>query len=168
MIVRLEIQAASLFERLERLGPRVRERLIEALAPIAAEMGADARARASSHIRFMGGEPGAYVEGIQSGVSTKNEHRVTGYVRSENPKVPFHGRMVPLAALLEYGAKIGPHEILPVLGKALKFKGSAGEAFARAVQSPGAAVPAYPAIHPAFDARRTEIAAALEEAVHGL
>ena len=158
----LRVSDNVLNARMARLGPGVREALIAALTPIAAEIADDAKSRAGGHIRFMGGDPGAYLDGFQSGVSDKKADRITGYVRSDSPRVFFDGRLVPLAVLLEYGAKTPAHKIMAVLGKALHFTGSAGESFARSVMSPGATIPPYPAILPAFDAHRSEIRDAIE------
>lgn len=141
--------------QLSRIGPDVRAALERALAPIAQGMAADAKANAEAHIRFLGVKPGAYVASIFGGVSSKAE-RVVGYVRSGSP----------LAHLLEYGAQTPAHVIESSVAEAMAFEGGAGRVFARVVHHPGATIPAYPAIGPAFDARKGEIERALETALN--
>jgi hypothetical protein len=158
----VRVNDSAVAARFARIGPGVRQGLIDALTPQADAIAADVRSIWSARSKYMGADPGALVDNIQSGVSTKNPDRVTGYVRSDKPGVFFGGRLVPLAQLLEYGANVPAHQILAVLGKALHFTGSAGETFAKSVQSPGATIPAYPAIHPAFDAHRADIRDAIE------
>jgi len=145
----VRVNDSAVAARFARIGPGVRQGLIDALTPQADAIAADVRSIWSARSKYMG-------------VSTKNPDRVTGYVRSDKPGVFFGGRLVPLAQLLEYGANVPAHQILAVLGKALHFTGSAGETFAKSVQSPGATIPAYPAIHPAFDAHRADIRDAIE------
>ena len=48
----------------------------------------------------------------------------------------------------------------------LAFDGSAGKVFARLVHHPGATIPPYPAIHPAFEALSGDIKATLAQAAH--
>lgn len=150
MVVNERMQTAQL----DRIGPDVRAALKQRLAPIVADMTADAKARAQAHIRFLGIKPGAYVASIAGGVADK-ETRVLGWVRSGSP----------LAHLLEYGAQTPPHLIEASVKEVMKFSGSAGAVFAAKVNHPGATIPAYPVIGPAFEARRGEIRNALEAAI---
>ncbi len=150
----VDLDVRAPLERLETIGPDARAALKKRLAPIAADMAADAKARAQAHIRFLGMKPGAYVASITGGVS-ENESRVLGYVRSGSP----------LAHLLEYGAQTPPHVIGAAVGEALKFNGRAGTVFAARVNHPGAVIPAYPAIHPAFEARKGQIDGAVAAAL---
>ena len=140
--------------QLDEIGPDLRGALETRLRPIADAMAQDARARAQAHIRFFGTKPGAYVKSIKGGLASK-EKRVLGYVRSGSP----------LAHLLEDGANTPPHVIGAAVKEALKFNGSAGVVFARRVNHPGANIPAYPAIRPAFEAKTGEIRRALEESL---
>lgn len=140
---------------LDEIGPRVRARLFDVVTALEEAMTADARARAAAHIRFQGTKPGQYLASIVGGVSTKTQNRITGYVRSGHP----------LAHLLEYGAHTPAHEILPKVADVLAFMGDAGMVFAKAVHHPGATIPAYPAINPAFEAMSGRIKDALTEAV---
>ena len=149
------VTADQIAVQLDRIGPDVRAALERALAPIAHGMAADAKANAESHIRFLGVKPGAYLASIFGGVSSK-EDRVVGYVRSGSP----------LAHLLEYGAQTPAHVIEASTKEVMAFDGGAGKVFARVVHHPGATIPAYPAIGPAFDARKGEIERALETALN--
>jgi len=144
----------KLAAQLETLGPDVRAALEEKLKPIASRMTSDAQARAQAHIRFLGAKPGAYVASIKGGVASK-ESRVVGWVRSGHP----------LAHIMEDGAQTPPHEIAASIAKMLHFEGSAGEVFAKLVHHPGASIPAYPAIYPAFAALADEARTAIEAAV---
>ena len=154
MIPTLILNESRIVARLDAIGPSVRQKLIEVLTPLAEEVVADAKSRAQAHIRYLGLKPGEYLDSIKGGVSLKNDKRVTGYIRSGSP----------IAHLLEYGANVPAHEILPKIAKVLAFTGSAGTVFAKAVHSPGATIPPYPALGPAFEARKSEIKAALIEA----
>src|SRR5258708_3314385 len=162
----LEIDSHRAIVRLGAIGPNVRAALAAAIGPKVAEVLADARSRAAAHIRYLGGDPGAYVDGIVGGVTTKGD-KITGYIRSDKPTVHFKGRDVPLAVLMEYGATVPAHDIAASVAQVLHFTGSAGEVFARAVHSPGATIPPYPAIFPAFLAAKGGIEQALTGAVKG-
>lgn len=140
---------------LDEITPAARVRLLNVTDAIAQAMAVDAKARAAAHIRFEGAKPGQYLASITGGVSAKTENRVTGYVRSGHP----------LAHLLEYGAKTPAHQILPKVADVLRFFGPSGLVFAKAVNHPGATIPAYPAIIPAFEAKRGAITEALTRAV---
>lgn len=140
--------------QLDNIGPDVSAALKQKLGPIATGMAADAKSRAEAHIRFLGVKPGAYVASIYGGVSSK-EQRVVGWVRSASP----------LAHLLEYGAQTPAHTIEASVKEVMAFAGPAGKVFAARVNHPGAVIPAYPAIGPAFEARQGEIRTTLEQTV---
>ena len=169
----VDIKDSRLAAQLERIGPNARAALEHALAPLAARVGSDARSRAAAHIhtetatrggrvRFwkgFGGDgnvafydagPGGYLASIKDGMASK-ESRVVGWVRSAHP----------LAHLLEYGANPPPHDIVPDVAGVLAFEGDAGTVYAKIVHHPGAKIPPYPAIYPAFEHARGEIAATL-------
>lgn len=152
----LQIDESRLVARLDKIGPDVRQALVQALGPLAGQIAADARGLAAAHIRFQGKKPGAYLASIYGGVTDKS-YVVAGFVRSGNP----------LAHLLEGGASIPPHEILPSAADVLAFEGDAGMVFAKVVHSPGAIVPPYPAIEPAFVNARDEIERTVSDAVEG-
>ena len=151
MVIDGDTQIAA---QLEKLGAGLRQALEEKLKPLAAHIASDAQDRAAAHIRFLGAKPGAYVASIKGGVASKDA-RVVGWVRSAHP----------LAHILEYGAHTPPHEIKASVAKMLHFTGSAGEVFARIVHNPGADIPAYPAITPAFAAAADDVRAAINAAV---
>ena len=154
MTVKMDVSAERLVARIDKLLPSVREALVEALGPLARAMASDAQDRAAAHIRYLGKKPGQYLASIYGGTFDKDSI-VGGFVRSGNP----------LAHLLEWGASVGPHEILPRIADALAFEGSAGTAFAARVQNPGAEIPPYPAIGPAFEAAKDDIEAAVRKAI---
>jgi len=151
----VEISDTRTAAQLEKIGPDVRAALESALASLATRIGADARARAAAHIHYQGRKnPGSYLASIKDGVASRDK-RVVGWVRSGHP----------LAHLLEFGANPPPHEILPSAGDVLAFFWqAAGDVYLKKVNHPGADIPAYPAITPAFAAARGDIRHALEEA----
>jgi len=142
--------------RMEQIGPDARQALEKALAPLAKDVAADAKRRAEAHIRFLGLKPGAYVASIYGDVSSKQQ-AVLGYVRSTSP----------LAHLLEYGAETPAHVIEASVKEAMAFAGPAGKVFAQTVNHPGASIPAYPAIMPAFEAQRSNIVEVVDKTVRG-
>ena len=161
MTPRLFINDEHITRVLDAVAPAIRAKLIDALTPIAEDIAADAKAAAEAHIRFLGAKnPGSYVESIKAGVSTRDAQRVIGYVRSGHH----------LAHLLEDGFTISDLTIVPGTGKAglshlgaiMAFDGDAGMQFAREIHRHETKVHAFPAINPAFAARRGEILAAME------
>lgn len=155
MKVTIDVADRRIVARLEAIGPSVREALNQALRPIAAVMESDAKSRATAHIHTMGVKPGQYLESIHAGVSDKHNNKVIGWLRSASS----------VAHLLEFGAQTPPHDILPTIASVLAFEGGAGTVFAKAVHSPGAIIPAYPAIFPALEAMRDTIEKTLTETV---
>jgi hypothetical protein len=141
-------------DRLGNIGPSARQALLNVVRPLSRDMADDVRGRAAAHIHTVGKKPGAYLASIQQGVYDKGK-RLGGFVRSGSP----------LAHLLEYGAHPPPHEIQAKAADVLRFNGSAGDVFRRAVQHPGATIPPYPAFGPAVAAHRDQIANALANAV---
>ena len=154
----MEVNSGNLTQRLESIGPKVRVALKGVLGPLAKAIEGDAKARASAHIHFIGlKKPGSYLESIKGGVADKGP-KVTGYVRSGHP----------LAHLLEFGANTPAHEILPSASSVLAFlMPGAATVFAKAVKHPGAVIPPYPAIYPAFDARKGQIEQTMKRTVLG-
>lgn len=153
MIPALFISDAHITRVLDAVAPSLRAKLIDALTPIADEIAADAKAAAAAHIRFLGAKnPGSYVESIKAGVSIRDAQRVIGYVRSGHH----------LAHLLEDGFTIKEMMIAAGDGGIMAFEGELGMQFARQVHRPETKVPAYPAINPAFEARRGEILATMD------
>lgn len=158
MSIQINVDASHITARLENMLPSVHNALVKSLEPLALEGASAARDIASAHIHFYGKtKPGNYLASIYGGISDKGS-RVTGFVRSASP----------LAHLLEYGAHLPAQLILPNAQDVLAFEGSAGTVFARAVQFPGADVPAYPAIHPALAVIANRVEAILTDAVNGV
>ena len=156
MSVSLDVDGGRFVARLDAIGPDTRHALVASLGALAQDVAADARSIAAAHIHVFGKKPGQYIGSIYGGVSDKS-YQVVGFVRSSSS----------LAHLLEYGATIPPHEILPDAAKVLAFLEDSSTVFAKAVHSPGAKVPPYPAIDPAFDAARGRIEDAIDDAVSG-
>ncbi len=154
--LRLRVDTTRFVARLDKITPDIREALRRALGPLAREISADARDRAEAHIRYVGKKPGQYLASIYGGTFDQGE-RLGGYVRSGDP----------LAHILEHGASVPAHEILPSTADVLAFDGGAGTLFAKSVNSPGATIPPYPAIEPAFTAAKGQIEAELTRAVKG-
>ncbi len=155
MIPKFSIDDRRAFVRLEAISPATAGALAEAVGELVGPILADAKSRAAAHIHTQGKNPGAYLDSIYGGVSER-PGKVIGFVRSDSP----------LAHLLEDGAHIPAHDILPKsAADVLAFNGDAGTVFARVVHSPGANVPAYPAIYPSLDAAQSDIESKLEGAV---
>ena len=152
--IKLEIDEKNAIATYEGAPKRVKDALLKALKPLADNMASDAMDRALAHIRFQGKKPGQYLASIYGGVSDNNG-RVIGYVRSGNP----------LAHLLELGATTPAHDIMPKAADVLAFDGDAGTVFAKIVHSPGAVIPPYPAIKPAFDNALSTIETTIEQVV---
>jgi hypothetical protein len=157
-VVSFSVDTGRIDAHLETIGPDLEQALLAALRPLAASMADEARSAAASHIRFLGKKPGQYLASIYGDVFSRTGGAgrvVGGFVRSGSP----------LAHLLEHGATTPAHEILPSAADVLAFQGDAGEVFARAVQHPGATIPAYPAIEPTLDSRESDVRAVIEDTV---
>jgi hypothetical protein len=153
-MIKFEIDDRVLTARLGSLSKRVHDALLAVMKPAADSVAGEARNLAAEHIRFVGKKPGQYLASIYGGSFDKGE-RVGGFVRSGNP----------LAHLLESGATLPEHDILPDVASVLHFEGSAGEVFARVTHFPGAPLPPYPAIEPAFEGAEARLRALIESTV---
>lgn len=156
MELRIDIDTSHIIARFEKMLPDVHDALLSALRPLADEAAKSARDAAAEHIRYLGKSPGQYLASIYGGVSDKGTS-VLGYVRSPSP----------LAHLLEYGAKLPSHTAFPSIAQAMAFEGGAGMVFAKAVNFPGANVPAYPAIKPSLLSIASQVEEILTKAVKG-
>jgi hypothetical protein len=127
------------------------------LEPIAKEIGADAKSRAAAHIRFLGlVKPGSYVNSIYGALARQRKNRALAFVRSGHP----------LAHLMEYGFTITDMMITVRNARVMKFAGVDDSGryawmFRRSIHRHQTQVQPYPAILPAFEARRAEIMAIL-------
>jgi phage gpG-like protein len=72
---------------------------------------------------------------------------------------------VAYAAILEYGGRTPPHDIVPVKAQALAFAGARGPVFGRRVHHPGSRIRAHGFLGRALDDMRTEILDGLKESV---
>jgi hypothetical protein len=145
------VDAQAAYARFDAIGPGVRQALLDELTPIAADMANDARALALAHFHSIGKKPGQYLASIRGGVSDKGS-RVVGYVRSSSP----------LAHLLELGFTISDMIIEAKGGALMTFDTDGGVRSAFKVHRPETKVDPYPAIEPAFEAKRSDIMAALD------
>lgn len=150
----LKIDATHATARLEAMGPKARQAIVEVLEPRAEAIAADARARALAHFHSLGLKPGQYLGSIYGGVSAK-ETRVTAFVRSSSP----------LAHLLEWGFTITDLMIFAKADGIMAFDGGAGTVFAKAVHRHATEVQPYPAIYPAFEDAKSDIVADMTESV---
>jgi hypothetical protein len=152
----VDVDISGAITHFERITPQVHDALLRALKPLADQAASNARNIAWAHIHYMGTKPGMYVASIYGGVSDKGTS-VIGYARSTSP----------LAHLLEWGANLPERDIVPEAGNVMKFTGSAGDVFARAVHFPGARMPAYPALTPALKSIADQLESALTKAAKG-
>jgi hypothetical protein len=153
-MIEFTIDDARLTARLDKIAPDVRAALKAALAPAAESLAGEARALAAAHIRYLGKKPGQYLASIYGGLFDKGD-RIGGFVRSGDP----------LAHLLEDGASLPARDIFPSAARVLAFDGDAGQVFARVVHFPGATVPPYPAIAPAFESAEGALRDLIERTV---
>lgn len=142
------INHSTLDLRLGKLAPSVRDHLRDAAETLKGELVDAARALAPV-------KTGHYRDSIKGSVRTTT-NRVDGKVYSRSP----------LAHIIESGARIPPHDILPSAAEALHFRlgGGADDVFTRFVHSPGAELPARHPIEGAFETMQDEIQSRLEEA----
>ncbi len=154
MIPHLVVNDTHITELLDKVSPTVRELLNRELDDFVEEITSDARARAAAHIRYLGAKnPGTYVASIEGGVADKEQSRLTGYVRSGHP----------LAHLMEFGFTISDLTIVASAADVMAFEGDAGTVYAKTVHRHTTNVQPYPAILPAFEARKDEIIASFYE-----
>jgi len=106
------------------------------------------RARASGGLVNV--KTGEYLRSIR-GTTRQGKASVTSTIRSKSP----------LASIIEHGANIGAHDILPNAAKALHFSGGAGDVFAAVVHHPAVILPPKPVIEGAFDEMKDQIVADL-------
>ncbi|HUO54280.1 MAG TPA: hypothetical protein VMU18_06050 [Rhodoblastus sp.] len=77
----------------------------------------------------------------------------------------FANGEAPYAAILEFGGKTAPHEILPDKAKALAFVVNGKQAFARRIAHPGSTFYARSFLGSALEEQSGDIAAGLREVV---
>jgi hypothetical protein len=157
MEISFEVDDSGAFANLEGASDRVMERFAEELRPVEQAMLADARARAVAHFHSVGAKPGLYLGAFSGGVK-KTPSGVVGWIRNDNQ----------LAHLLEFGFTISDILIaVKHVGDVMAFEGDVGTLYREYVHRHSTGVQAYPAIHPAFEARKAEIEAAAERAARG-
>lgn len=87
--------------------------------------------------------------------------RVSGTVNVDKGAKGQHG----IAAILESGASVPAHDILPDVRKALAFMGSAGQTFAAAVHHPADTIPKVGMFEEALAEMEGDIVSEMETAV---
>ncbi len=129
--------------------PKILELLRERLPPIAEEIASDTRSRAAEHIRFMGLRPGDYVKSFYSGLSMRQPNKAIAFIRSGEP----------IARWLENGFTISDMCIFARIAMAMKFVGNDENSisYRLAIHRHMTCVKPYPALGPAFEARRSKI-----------
>jgi hypothetical protein len=151
MSLKVTVEGERAFAILDTFSPQVRTAFASKLRTIEETILTAARSSAAAHLRYVGKKsPGSYLAAFWGDVR-ENGPNVIGFVRNGHP----------LSHLMEDGANA--HEILPKAADVLAFEGSAGMVFSKHVHSPG--MKPFPALFPAFDAHKHEIAEAAEEAV---
>ena len=153
----VKLEAGAL-ERIAAAGETVQSLMAEHLAPIASDMLADARSRAQAHFHSVGAKPGLYLAGFEGGVKMEADGSAVGWVANRNP----------LAHLLEYGFTISDL-MIEANGMAMKFAvAGVGDLYRHAVHRHATDVQAYPALTPAFEARKADVVEAAREVARGL
>jgi len=153
-----EVHSQSAFAALDGVSEKVIDRFAEELRPIEQAMLDDARARAVAHFHSVGAKPGLYLAGFKGGVTVKHGSAI-GFVGNSNQ----------LAHLFERGFTISDLMIYARNAEVMKFAaGGVGDLYRKAIHRHATHVKPYPAILPAFEARKGEIEAAAERAVEGL
>ncbi len=150
---------AGALDRIAAMGETVQSLMAGRLQPIAQEILDEARNRAEAHIRYVSDyKPGLYLAGFGGGVKIEPNGDVVGWVGNKNP----------LSHLLEYGFTISDL-MIEANGMAMKFEeAGVGELFRREVHRHETQVRAYPAILPAFEARKGEVIEAARDVARGL
>jgi hypothetical protein len=157
MSFELEIDAASVFAKLDGVGEEVRKRFAASAKAIEEKMLADAKANAVRHFHSVGEKPGVYLASFSGGVK-ETDGGVIGWVRNG----------ARLAHLMEYGFTISDFIIGGGVDALMRFDGDVGAVYRREIHRHATAVQAYPAIGPAFEAHKDEIETAARDAVKDL
>ena len=139
---------------LEGMGDNVMSVFAKSLREIESRILGAAQANAVAHFHSIGAKPGLYLAGFQGGVK-EGKSSVVGYVRNSNQ----------LAHLLEYGFTISDLMIAADEGVMKFLTEDVGTVYRREIHRHETQVQAYPALGPAFDAHKGEVAAAAEDAV---
>lgn len=136
--------------KLEAMPDQVKEALYGKTRELEQSLLSVVKARASGGL--VGVRTGEYLRSIR-GTTRLGKASVTATIRSKSP----------IAHIIESGADIPAHDILPKVGKALKFTGGAGQVFAAKVSHPAVKLPAKPVIEGAFADMKDAIVAELKQ-----
>ena len=158
MPISIDIQASSLFAKLEGMSGKVRERFAASMKRTEESILSQARSNAVAHFHSVGNKPGVYLSAFSGGVK-ETPGSITGWVRNG----------ARLAHLMENGFTISDLMIQADSGAMAFFEAnSAAEPYRRNVHRHATDVQAFPAIGPAFEAHRAEIEAAARAALQNL
>jgi len=158
MSIEFEIDASSVYAKLDKLSGEVRDRFAASIKQIEERMLAEARANAVAHFHSVGKKPGVYLASFSGGVK-QTDGSIIGWVRNG----------ARLAHLMENGFTISDLLIAGSADAVMKFElAGVAELYRRSVHRHKTAVQAYPAIAPAFEAHKGEVLDAARIAVEKL
>lgn len=140
--------------RLGKLEPAVHDALVVAVTIDAGELLGEMQSLASGDLVQV--RTGKFLKSFKASVRQR-QNRVSATV----------GTKSPLAHILEGGAKIPAHDIVPSKARALLFMARAGgQTFAAKVRSPGGTIGARRIVETAFDNMKDYIREDLMDAAH--
>lgn len=145
------VDASKLNLRLDKLEPEVHDALVVVVTLDAGELLGRMQSLASGDLVQV--RTGKYLKSFKASVRQR-KNRVQATV----------GTKSPLAHILEAGATIPPHEILPKNTRALLMMARSGQVFASRVKSPGGKIDARRVVGTAFDEMKAAIEADLTDA----
>jgi hypothetical protein len=143
----IEVSYKRAVGKLESISPEVRAALLD--TALALELALVERIKGKTPVR-----------------TGKMRARVRGRVRSSPKSVlATVGSYAPHARLIEGGATLPAHDILPNAKMTMHFLMGSAEVFAKRVHFPGGKVPAQHPVHSAFGEMKEEIANGIKDAV---
>lgn len=134
-----------------RAGAALRLDLADAATAMAGAMLQVAREEASGGM--VARRTGAYLAGLSTTVDA-----------ARDGVVAILQAAAPQSVILEYGATLPAEDIMASAGHVLRFDGSAGDVYARAVHFPGAVIAPRPVLHTALSVLALEIADVMTDA----
>lgn len=146
----VSVKSDGVLALLDQIAPKVRAALKPVVRSAAEAIQSEARQLATDGP--LKEKTGRYARRIKQRVYDSRKG-VFGKVYSRDPRAP----------LFEFGGTQDPRDILPDARKVLHFAGSAGDVFAAIVHRPAVTYAPRPTIHAAFDEKKGQIAADIEE-----
>lgn len=148
------VDDSTLNLKLGKLEPEVHDALVVACTIDAGELLGRMQSLASGDLVQV--RSGKFVKSFKASVRQR-QNRVQATVGSKSP----------IAHILEGGASIPAHDILPKDKQALLMRMRTGNIFAARVKSPGGKIDARMVVHTAFDQMKSDIEADLIQAGKG-